>query len=593
LLSYRGRSGRSNRAKQVKGKNPPPRAALPPPAPTVWDLYGAPAIERFALPLALCFILIGAARIVSTYRALSVTTDEPYHFSCGLDYLTTGRACAPENPPLQPLASALLPYLDGARADPAIDARWHGLGNAGRDNIGREQMWSLFRTRDPWRLIVRMRAGVLPFFILAALAIFFGARHFFGNAEAVLATALFTLVPSVLAHASLATTDISVTAALAAAFFLLAWWSEAPSWKRAVCLGLALGLAVFAKFSAIPYFAAGAAVAALFHLATSRRSRKNVLRLARQRTPGLFLAGGVAAFVLWAGCLFSFGGVEGWPAWIKVPAPELFAAFRELVAHTDRGHPSYLLGEFVPSGRWNYYGVVLWVKTPIGLMLAVGAGLFACWERRARNGLLPIAFCLGVLLVAMTSSINIGIRHVLPVFIGLSVIGGLGLVRLARISVFLPAALLAWIAISGVRAHPDYLSYFNGFAGEHPEEIIVDSDLEWQQSWVRMGGILRARRVSSVTLDLGRPNFETDEVLQHVYGMPAVRSGVADDVLTPGFHVVDAGILRYITSRKNLPTTDPSVSAHLVALRGPSYAALKQVDRVGGLYLLYAPPVSR
>jgi len=168
LLSQRGRTASSSNKRQIAAKNARQPSGSAPPSPGLWDAYASPALERFALPLALCLILIGAVRIASTYRSLSVTTDEPYHFSCGLDYLTTAHACAPENPPLEPLAAALLPYLDGARADAAIDARWQGRGNVGRENIGRELMWSLLRrARDPWRLIVRMRAGVLPFFILA------------------------------------------------------------------------------------------------------------------------------------------------------------------------------------------------------------------------------------------------------------------------------------------------------------------------------------------------------------------------------------------------------------------------------------------
>jgi hypothetical protein len=555
------------------------------PADGFWNASVSPYLGRFALPLALCLILVGAVRIVSTYRSLSITGDEPYHFSCGLDYLATGRACAPENPPFQPLASALLPFLDGARPDPRINARFQN-----RFDIGRQQMWLLLtRAPDPWTVIARMRAGVLPFFVAAALAVFFGTRHFFGKAEAVLSTALFTLVPSVLAHAGLATTDIALTATLIAAFFVLAWWSEAPSWTRAAWLGLAVGLAVFSKFSAIAYLAAAAALGIVFHVVIARPSSADLLRLARERAAGLGVAAGVAALVLWAGCGFSFGTVEGWPSSIKVPAPELFGAFRELMAHTRRGHQTYLLGEFGRSGWWHYYPVVLFVKTPIALMLAAAAGVFACWQRRNRNGLLPVALCLGILVIAMTSSLNIGVRHVLPIFAGLAVIGAIGLIRLARISVVIPAALVAWMAISGARAHPDYLSYFNEFAGDNPEEFIIDSDLEWDQSWARAGRLLRAAGASEVTLDLGH----IEEVPARVYGLPAVRNSTPMEVVTPGgvprpgWHLIDVGVLRILTAQRRLRPADPSVLSHLVAFKGPSYGILTPVGRVGGLAVFY------
>lgn len=439
-------------------------------------------------------------------------------------------------------------------------------------------------------MIARLRTGVLPFFIVAALAVFFGTRHFFGNPAAALSTALFTLVPSVLAHAGLATTDIAVTAMLGAAFFLLAWWSEAPSWRRAAALGAALGLAVFAKFSAIPYFAAAATLALAFHILIARPGRAELLRLARERASAVLVAGAVAALVLWAGCRFSFGSVEGWKSGIQVPAPELFAAFRELVAHTRRGHQTYLLGESGTTGWWNYYLVVLAVKTPIALLLASAAGAFACWERRRRGGLIPLALCVGVLLAAMQSSINIGVRHILPIFVGLSVVGGLGLVRLARISWPLPGALIVWMTVSGALAHPDYLSYFNEFAGSRPENILVDSDLDWDQSWLRAAQILRARQATEVTLEFDRSkDFAPGEILAHVYGLPPVLPPMA--LPRPGWHVVDVGILRQILAGRRIRSAGRNVVDDLVALKGPWYARLIPVERVGGLAICFMPPM--
>ena len=565
----------------------PRRRDTAPASAGLWNSSVFPWIERFALPLALCLVAIGAFRIVSSYRSLSLTTDEPYHFSCGLDYLATGRACSPENPPLQPLAAALLPFLDGVRPDPSVHARWKR-----REDIGRELVRSLLRqAADPWRLILRMRAGVLPFFVVASLGIFFGARHWFGAVPAVLSTALFTLVPTVLAHAGLATTDIALTATLGAAFFFLSWWSEAPSWPRAAWLGLAFGLAVFSKFSALAYFAAAAMFAMAFAFAIARPSRADLLSFVRARVSGLLVAGGVAAFTLWAGCLFSFGSVEGWPAWIKVPAPELFGGFRELMAHARRGHQTYLLGEVGTAGWWRYYPIALLVKTPIALLLAVAAGVWACWQSRKSNGLLPLAFCSGVLLVALTSRINIGVRHILPIFVGLSIVGGLGLVRLARISILLPAVLLIWLAASGARAHPDYISYFNEFGGDRPEEIIVDSDLEWDQSWMRVGRFLRARGAYEVTVVLQHADSTPADILERVYGLPKVHFAPQVSFPTPGWHVVDVGLLRFAAAKYR--RTGATVHDELITFKGPSYAALVPVERIGGLLLFHTGPPIR
>src|SRR5260370_6315869 len=94
----------------------------------------------------------------------------------------------------------------------------------------------LIHSANPDRFLIRMRAGILPFFLLACLVVFFCTRHIFGNPDAALATLLFTLVPPVLAHAGLATTPMGLAACLGLAFFSLVPWPEAPTWKRSVVL---------------------------------------------------------------------------------------------------------------------------------------------------------------------------------------------------------------------------------------------------------------------------------------------------------------------------------------------------------------------
>ena len=62
------------------------------------------------------------------------------------------------------------------------------------------------------------------------------------------------------------------------------------------------------------------------------------------------------------------------------------------------------------------------------------------------------------------------------------------------------ALLLLWHLAVSVRAHPDYLPYFNELAGEHPERILVDSDLDSGQDLKRLADTLQARRIPSVWL---------------------------------------------------------------------------------------------
>ena len=109
-------------------------------------------------------------------------------------------------------------------------------------------------------MLTRMRLGILPFFVAAAFVVWFWARRYFGGAVAALATGMFTLVPTVLAHGGLATTDMPLTACLSAAFFALLVWAEAPTWQHSVLLGATTALAVVSKFTALGYLPAAAAL---------------------------------------------------------------------------------------------------------------------------------------------------------------------------------------------------------------------------------------------------------------------------------------------------------------------------------------------
>jgi hypothetical protein len=63
----------------------------------------------------------------------------------------------------------------------------------------------------------------------------------------------------------------------------------------------------------------------------------------------------------------------------------------------------------------------------------------------------------------------------------------------------LTAGLTLWQLSSLWTAYPDYLPYFNE-AVSHPEQILVDSDLDWGQDLRRLEGRLADLKVRSVSL---------------------------------------------------------------------------------------------
>jgi hypothetical protein len=114
----------------------------------------------------------------------------------------------------------------------------------------------------------------------------------------------------------------------------------------------------------------------------------------------------------------------------------------------------------------------------------------------------PLAYCAVILAIAMSSRINLGVRHVLPIYVGLAVIAGAataaqlrqppGIVagkRAVAIAAVL-FGLFGWQVVSGALAHPDYLSYTNEITRGHPEAFVAESDLDWGQDMHRVGDFL-------------------------------------------------------------------------------------------------------
>jgi hypothetical protein len=463
--------------------------------------------------LVVACLAIGAARIVSTYPVFNQTWDEPAHVAAGMQWLDRGLyTYEPLHPPLARVMVALGPRLAGIRS-------------AGHDNVWLEGNSILYAGGTYDRNLALARLGVLPFFLLAALVVFAWARRIAGAAAAVCAVLLFTTLPPVLAHAGIATTDMAVTATIALAAYCLTLWLDQPTRARSLLLGLTLGLALISKLSALLFLPAAAVAIAL-----CRRGERGESEAISGGTRMTRLRPAYAAVLLtvWAGYRFAVGPlvpadatrpelppeasstVERLARAPVFPAPALFEGLGELAVKNRTGHKSYLLGEVRDTGWWYFFPVALGVKTPIAFLLLCVAGIVAASRAPPgaprRRRLEPAIIAFAILLVCLPSRINIGLRHVLPMYPFLAITAGVGLVSLGRArraawaGPAIAAVLLAWHLVSSARAHPDYLAYFNEVAGDHPERILVDSDLDNGQDLERLADTLRARRIRAVWL---------------------------------------------------------------------------------------------
>lgn len=497
---------------QVRHKKPVPREQV--------KSY----LERHARVLAVVLVIFASARIVATYDVFSHTADEPAHIACGMEWLDQGvYTWEPQHPPLARIAAALGPYLSGIRSQNTPRNSVEAFSLEGIDILEAGGRYD--------RTLSLARLGILPFFWIACLVVFLWARRYFGAAAAVAAVFLFSFVPSVLAHAGLATTDMAVTALLGAAFLAAIVWLEEPTPAHAGWFGLAGGLAVVSKFSALAFFPAAAAAALTWYFIAERPGLSQTFAAVRDRLPTFAMAVAITCLVVWAVYRFSFGKVAG--LGLSLPAPELWQGIRDVASHNAKGQPAFLLGERSYKGFWDFFPVAIAVKTPLAFLALLAIGIVASLRHKlsCTRPYLPVAFSGAILAVAMASNINIGLRHILPMYVAFAVLAGAGLVYLLELrptprwSSPLLAVLCGWLAVSSLLAHPDYIPYFNELAGSHPETILVDSDLDWGQDMKRLGK--RLREVGAKQL-IYVSHFKTD---LHQFGFPPVTDKM--NVLRP------------------------------------------------------------
>jgi len=473
---------------------------------------------------AVLLALIAVARIVSTYHVFSQSTDEPDHLGPGMEWLQYGTyTFEPLHPPLARVAVSLGPYLAGLRLK---DHR----------NLWTEANELLQLNGRYLYNLALARAGILPFFLLAVFLVWYWARTRYGEAPALIAVLLFTTTPVILGHAGMATTDMPEVATFILAVLACVAFLERPSFALAGIVGATGALAVIAKFSGVVFLIASYVFLLLSRWVLSGRKRQEPNATTRLGWAAMIAVAVAAAFlVIWAGYRFSLSaatsvadrphysidqmvGTKGalHDAAYKIaelpfaPAPAFFQGLAKVRFKNFTGHRSYLLGEVRQTGWWYFFLVAVAVKSTIPfLILAFVGTCYLCksaWLKHDWILAAPIVISIAVLLVCMRSHINIGVRHILPMYPLLAIAAGVATCRLWRnenhryVARAIVAALLVWQVMASVRSHPDYLAYFNEFADSHPEKILIDSDLDWGQDLLRLSTVLHERHIEQVSI---------------------------------------------------------------------------------------------
>jgi hypothetical protein len=466
-----------------------------------------------------------ASEIVFSVRGESLSWDEGDHIFAGLMSLKTHDfGLNPEHPPLVKMVAAL-PLLPLSLRVPPLQNRWYKTESYldGRELIYRNGPTNGGRYSAN-AIIFRARLCVMPFVLLLALLTFLAGSEMFGTAAGLVAMTLVAFEPSLLAHGPFVTTDATVTCMFLATIYSLYRWVKAPSYPRLLTVGLACGLALAAKHSAIlllPMMLVLLSGELIGYWVSLRRSLSGAALWRRCGLHAAKLFGGLAAIsalailILWAFYGFRFAArpaglhldsdMESAAHVLKPIIAQgivFFAHHRLLpesylfglcdVINVGNWSPTYIFGKVYTHGVWYYFPVVLAIKLTlgmIGLLLISAAAFFSGRFRLTREIFFLTVPAAIYLATAIASPLNIGIRHILPVLpflILLAASGACALARNSRLWLSATAAFVTLHCISSLVAYPNYLAYANEAWGgpSQTHRYLTDSNVDWGQQLI-------------------------------------------------------------------------------------------------------------
>jgi hypothetical protein len=471
--------------------------------------------------------IVATAGIVEVRTALGETQtwDEGIHIWSGYAYLTQGDySWNTEHPPLVKLVSAL-PLLRLGLASPPSPAK---PGTGDQVEYGRQFLYK--NRRDADTILIAARSVNILLTLLFLTAVAWWTRRRWGSAAGLCAAALCAFDPNLIAHGRYVTTDYPLTAFFFFACVLWVEYLESGGRARLLAASAAIAIAMVVKFSAVLLVPSLVLLCVVCWI--RRPAEFPVRRLLIAGVTVFAVLTVTVAIVYWPETVRCFRGnvarlekvvnqdnfIGLTLAWLggklNLPAHDYLLGLARVAEHNTGGHPSYLLGMRSNTGFWYYFPVAFAVKSTLAawaaLLLVAALGAWAVF-RRGLRAITPMALGLAVppllfFAFSMTSAINLGMRHILPIYpflyVGMAVLATRHLQ--SRTGQVMAAAVLA-IAVVQIgecaSIYPDYLAFFNAAGGGpgHGPEYLVDSNIDWGQDvkklvhWLDQHGTRRVR----------------------------------------------------------------------------------------------------
>ncbi len=467
--------------------------------------------------LATAVLLIMYALALSSITGKSPTFDEQGFITRGLGYVRGENQHMRVGHPLGLNAlNASLLAADGRIALPTDDPSWE------KTNFHRPSelfMWEM--GNDVERIMYLARLPTIWLGMLLTAVVGRWAWEMTRNRRAgLLAMILVAFDPNLLAHSRLATTDLGLTAGAVIAGYTLWRFLKRPSFTTAIIAGIGFGLLQNTKFTAglfVPLLALVILVALVSQWWRDGRFPTPMLLY-------LIIVYPLAAFfALWAAYSFQVGALpDNLPTFpqlsgLTLPLSHHLEQLLDIGGRMQKGTPSFLLGNYSDSGWWTYFPITFLLKTPLPTLILLGWAAVRLIRKQVTHHVSRITAvdltsllipALGYFVIALTTDINLGYRHLLPIlpFLVVFIASQLGPIIMPPSTFRLPHSLIVllmvWLVGIALWIFPHYLAYFNVLAGgpDNGWQYLVDSNIDWGQDLAGLKGWMDENEVDHIWL---------------------------------------------------------------------------------------------
>lgn len=482
-----------------------------------------PFLEKYNNKIVILLLLIMFVLMFFSARQNSLISDE--NFYLGYTYLKTNdfRFDSEQPPLIKEITAFPLLFLD---LKLTLADEWE---QANEFLFSRRFLFN--DNKDKYDLILLLAR--LPIMLLALLLgyfIYLFAKRLYGLKAGLFALFLYSFCPNILAHAQLATTDFALTAFTFISFYFFWRLLNNMNYKNLVLFSLFFAFSQMSKHSALFLFL----VLFVILIIKLVLILKNHQKVDYKKLVLFFIVFLIINQIVLIACYgFNFNGLYNVEERIKlvnhitknkaaatviypviriVPIPtQYLVGLNEVIRHSKAGHNAYLMGNYSEQGWWYYFPVAFLVKMPVAMILFILLSLLffkKIHHPHWFNEFFVLSFIITYLAIFMLNNINIGLRHILPIYPFLFVFVS-KLINYQKLKLLI-IILSIWYLISSIIIYPHYLAYFNELVGgpDNGYKYLIDSNLDWGQDIKGLAVWMRENNVESINARV----FGTEEL---------------------------------------------------------------------------------